>query len=43
MKSHSSSATFIKGISAEALDSAAVNHPYLRAMSTGDFPNIDMA
>ncbi len=36
-------AAFIKRISAEALDSAAVNHPYLRAMCKGDFPNIDMA
>lgn len=36
-------ADFIKRISSEALDSAAVNHPYLRAMREGDFPNIDMA
>jgi pyrroloquinoline quinone (PQQ) biosynthesis protein C len=43
MKRHSSGAAFIKSISAEALDSAAVNHPYLRAMSQGDFPNIDLA
>ena len=43
MKGHTLGAAFIKGISAEALDSAAVNHPYLRAMSKGDFPNIDMA
>ena len=43
MKRHSSGAAFVRSISAEALDSAAVNHPYLRAMSQGDFPNIDMA
>jgi pyrroloquinoline quinone (PQQ) biosynthesis protein C len=43
MKRHSQGAAFIKFISAEALDSAAVNHPYLRAMSEGDFPNIEMA
>jgi pyrroloquinoline-quinone synthase len=36
-------AAFIKRISAEALNSAAVNHPYLRAMSEYDFPNVDMA
>ncbi len=34
---------FIKRISAEALDSAAANHPYLRAMREGDFPNVDLA
>jgi len=34
---------FVKRISAEALDSAAANHPYLRAMREGDFPNVDMA
>ena len=43
MKRPSPGASFIKRMSAEALDSAAVNHPYLRAMSEGDFPNIDMA
>lgn len=34
---------FIKRISARALDSAAVNHPYLKAIQQGDFPNIDLA
>jgi pyrroloquinoline-quinone synthase len=43
MKRQTLGAAFIKGISAQALNSAAVNHPYLRAMSKGDFPNIDMA
>lgn len=36
-------AAFIKRISAEALDSTAVNHPYLSAISKGDFPNVDLA
>lgn len=36
-------AAFIKRISAEALDSTAVNHPYLSAIREGDFPNIDLA
>ncbi len=36
-------ATFIKRISSEALNSAAINHPYLRAISKGDLPNIDLA
>jgi len=43
MKRPGPGGSFIKRIGAEALDSAAVNHPYLRAMSEGDFPNIDMA
>ena len=30
-------------VSAEALDSTAVNHPYLRALRQGIYPNIDMA
>ena len=36
-------ADFIAPIAADALNSAAVNHPYLRAMSAGDFPNVDLA
>ncbi|MFT7674444.1 MAG: pyrroloquinoline quinone (PQQ) biosynthesis protein C [Gammaproteobacteria bacterium] len=40
---HSFRATFIKRLSTEALGSTAVNHPYLRALATGDFPNIDVA
>jgi pyrroloquinoline quinone (PQQ) biosynthesis protein C len=43
MIKHSLGAAFIKRISAEALDSDAVNHPYLRAMREGDFPNIELA
>lgn len=34
---------FIESISAEVIGSAAVNHPYLKAMHNGDFPNIDLA
>jgi pyrroloquinoline-quinone synthase len=36
-------ASFIKDISADVLDSAAANHPYLQAMREGDFPNVDLA
>ena len=36
-------ASFIKRISTEALNSTAVNHPYLRALSDGNLPNIDLA
>ena len=36
-------AEFIAPIAADALNSAAVNHPYLRALSEGDFPNVDLA
>jgi len=43
MNRHRFGAAFIKRISAQALDSAAVNHPYLRAMSERDFPDVDMA
>ena len=43
MTRNGSGAAFIKAISGEALASAAVNHAYLRAMSQGDFPNVDMA
>lgn len=43
MNKHSLGAAFIKRISAEALESGAVNHPYLHALREGDFPNIDLA
>lgn len=33
----------INRISAEALDSSAVNHPYLTAIQHGDLPNIELA
>lgn len=33
----------IKRLCAEALDSSAVNHPYLDSIRNGDFPNIDWA
>ena len=36
-------ADFIKRISTEALDSAAVNHPYLRAVAEGDLPDMNLA
>lgn len=34
---------FIKRICDQSINSAAVNHPYLTALSTGDLPNIDLA
>ena len=43
MNRHRFGAALIKRISAQALDSDAVNHPYLRAMSERDFPDVDMA
>jgi pyrroloquinoline quinone (PQQ) biosynthesis protein C len=43
MNKQSLGVTFVNRISAEALDSAAVNHQYLGAMATGDFPNTDLA
>ena len=36
-------AAFVESLCAEALDSAAVNHRYLRAIREGDFPDIDLA
>ncbi len=36
-------AVFIKRISAEVLDSSAVNHPYLQVFSNGGFPNFNLA
>jgi pyrroloquinoline quinone (PQQ) biosynthesis protein C len=43
MERNSRGADFIKRMSAEALGSIAVNHPYLRALREGDFPDMDMA
>ena len=39
MTAHSTGAAFIERISAEALDSTAVNHPYLDALRDADFPD----
>lgn len=36
-------AYFIKRVSDEVLDSAAINHPYLQAMREGSFPNMRLA
>ena len=36
-------ADFIAALSAEALASAAVNHPYLHAIRDGDFPDVEQA
>jgi len=36
-------ADLIDRLGAEALNSAAVNHPYLQAMRTGDFPDVELA
>lgn len=35
--------TFIQSISAEVLNSSAVNHPYLSALREGSLPNINLA
>lgn len=43
MDGNHSGATFIQCISAEVLESAAVNHPYLTALREGDLPNIGLA
>lgn len=43
MNRYHTGATFIQCISDEALGSAAVNHPYLRAIREGDVPDIDWA
>lgn len=34
---------FIKNLTDEALNSPAVNHPYLRAFSKGEFPDVEFA
>jgi len=38
-----SGAAFIEHISTQALNSAAVNHPYLQSLRNGDFPDIHLA
>lgn len=43
METQTSETAFIDRLSAEALTSKAVNHPYLRAMREGDLPNMDLA
>jgi len=43
MKTHSFETAFIDRISAEALASTAVHHPYLQAIRQGELPNIDLA
>lgn len=43
MHRHRPGSAFIECLSAEALNSAAVNHPYLQSMRVGDLPNIDLA
>lgn len=40
---HSFGSTFLSQLGTEALASSAVNHPYLEAISEGDFPNIELA
>ena len=42
-KQFSVGATFIQSVSTKALNSAAVNHPYLRAICEGNLPNFDLA
>ena len=43
MNKHNSNTSFMKRISEEALNSSAVNHPYLHALRDGTLPNIDLA
>lgn len=43
LNGHRLGASFINAMGAEALDSAAVDHPYLQAMRGGDFPNLESA
>lgn len=43
MNTHNLGTVFVKRISAEVLNSAAVNHPYLRALRLGEFPNVELA
>jgi pyrroloquinoline quinone (PQQ) biosynthesis protein C len=43
MNRYHSPGAFIQYISAEALGSAAVNHPYLCALREGNLPNVDLA
>jgi pyrroloquinoline quinone (PQQ) biosynthesis protein C len=43
MNRHILGAAFVNRISVEALESTAANHPYLRAISEGDFPNMELA
>ena len=43
MDRHCLGAAFIKRVRNEVLDSTAINHPYLRAMRKGDFPNVNFA
>lgn len=43
MTRHNLGPAFIKRISSETLASAAANHPYLDAIKTGTFPNVDLA
>lgn len=40
---HSTSSSFIRRICDEALNSSAVNHPYLQAMSAGTLPDMTLA
>jgi len=43
MKTQSLETAFINRISAEAVDSKAVNHPYLQAIREGNLPNVELA
>ena len=43
MDRNSLGAAFIKRISDDALNSAAIHHPYLDAMRKADFPDVDLA
>ena len=40
---HRLGAAFVSAVSADSKKSNAVNHPYLRAMRDGDFPNVTLA
>ena len=43
IKKHSSGAAFVKYVRDEVFASTAINHPYLQAISKGDFPNLEFA
>lgn len=43
MERYSLGADFIESVCVEALNSAAVNHPYLKAIREGEFPDVGLA
>jgi pyrroloquinoline quinone (PQQ) biosynthesis protein C len=43
MNKNYKAAAFVRRLGDQALESTAVSHPYLQALETGDFPNVDIA